>query len=159
MSDPVTTDVTETGRLQLALNVRDVDEAVAFYSRMFGVEPHKVRPGYANFEVAQPPLKLVLIENPRGAGPLNHLGVEVFSTDDVHAATRRFGEQGLATQLEDGVDCCHATQDKVWVDAPDGLRWEVYTITDDQLTLTPVGVSAASTACCADDTSGAGACC
>ncbi len=123
-------------RVQLALNVSDVDAAVDFYSKLFGVGPVKQRPGYANFAVDVPPLKLVLIENPqaRGAGvtgALNHLGVEVESTDDVVAATRRLAEQGLATATQEGTSCCYAVQDKVWVDDPDGAPWEVYTVLAD----------------------------
>lgn len=119
-------------RLQLALNVAELDSAVEFYSQMFQTEPHKRRPGYANFEVANPPLKLVLIENKQASAPLNHLGVEVETTGEVAAETQRFGELGLDLEIEDGVVCCHAEQDKVWVQDPSGTRWEVYTITDDQ---------------------------
>src|SRR4051794_27294275 len=107
-------------RVQLALNVRDVDEAVAFYSKLFGVGPAKRRDGYANFAVDEPPLKLVLIENPSAAGTMNHLGVEVFSTEEVAAAQRRLADDGLATATEENVTCCYAVQDKVWVDDPDG---------------------------------------
>ncbi len=118
-------------RVQLALNVAELDSAIDFYSQLFQTEPHKVRPGYANFEVADPPLKLVLIENPSAAAPLNHLGVEVETTAEVASETQRFGELGLDLEIEDGVVCCHAEQDKVWVNDPSGTRWEVYTITDD----------------------------
>jgi catechol 2,3-dioxygenase-like lactoylglutathione lyase family enzyme len=123
------------GRLQLALNVRNLDEAIAFYGRMFGAKPHKVRPGYANFAIENPPLKLVLIEQPDTTADraLNHLGVEVFSTQEVVRQTQRFSAEGMPVTIEEGVDCCYATQDKVWVDSPDGLRWEVYTVTDDRL--------------------------
>jgi len=123
--------VAPESRVQLALNVSDLDAAVAFYSELFRTEPHKVRPGYANFEVADPPLKLVLIEQ-SGGQSLNHIGVEVFSTERVIAETRRLGAAGLETRVEDGVVCCHAEQDKVWVSDPDGLAWEVYTVTDDE---------------------------
>lgn len=119
-------------RVQLALNVAEIDTAIDFYSQMFKTEPHKVRPGYANFEVDNPPLKLVLIENPAASAPLNHLGVEVDTSTEVHAETERFGQLGLDMEIEDGVVCCHAEQDKVWVNDPSGTRWEVYTITDDQ---------------------------
>ena len=119
-------------RLQLALNVAELDSAIDFYSQMFRTEPHKVRSGYANFEVADPPLKLVLIENPSASAPLNHLGVEVETSTVVHSETQRFGELGLDLEIEDGVVCCHAEQDKVWLNDPSGTRWEVYTITDDQ---------------------------
>ncbi len=121
-------------RVQLALNVAELDSAIDFYTQMFQTEPHKVRPGYSNFEVADPPLKLVLIENASAAAPLNHLGVEVTTTAEVHAETQRFGSLGLDLEIEDSVVCCHAEQDKVWVADPSGTRWEVYTITDDQLT-------------------------
>lgn len=118
-------------RVQLALNVAELDSAIDFYTQMFQTEPHKVRPGYANFEVEDPPLKLVLIENTDAAAPLNHLGVEVATTTEVHEETQRFGDLGLDMEIEDGVVCCHAEQDKVWVSDPSGTRWEVYTITDD----------------------------
>jgi catechol 2,3-dioxygenase-like lactoylglutathione lyase family enzyme len=118
-------------RVQLALNVDDVDRAVAFYSRLFGTEPAKRRPGYANFAINEPALKLVLIEKPGAGGSLNHLGVEVASTDEVVAATRRYAADGLATAVEDGTTCCYALQDKVWVSGPDGERWEVYTVLAD----------------------------
>ncbi|MBM6403228.1 VOC family protein [Phycicoccus sp. CSK15P-2] len=128
---------TPTSRVQLALNVADLEASVAFYAAMFGVEPHKRRPGYANFEVAEPPLKLVLIETSeatRGSGTegaLNHLGVEVGSTDDVAAARERFAAAGLAAFDENDTTCCYALQDKVWVHDPAGAPWEVYTVKDD----------------------------
>jgi len=123
-------------RLQLALNVSDLDEAIAFYSKLFDTSPAKVRPGYANFAVADPPLKLVLIEHPdiRGSGvvgALNHLGVEVPTTDDVAAAKTRLADEGLDTKVEDQTECCYATQDKVWVSDPAGAWWEVYTVLGD----------------------------
>ena len=118
-------------RLQLALNVSDLDSAIDFYSKLFDTPPAKVRPGYANFAVAQPPLKLVLIENAGAPGTLNHLGVEVESPDEVAAAQRRLTEQGLPTTVEDQVSCCYAVQDKVWVDSPDGSPWEIYTVLAD----------------------------
>ncbi len=118
-------------RVQLALNVSDLDQAVAFYSKLFATEPAKHRPGYANFAVAEPPLKLVLIEGVGQPGSLNHLGVEVEDTDAVSAATRRLSDEGLATATEDEVSCCFAVQDKVWVDAPDGEPWEIYTVLAD----------------------------
>jgi catechol 2,3-dioxygenase-like lactoylglutathione lyase family enzyme len=118
-------------RVQLALNVSDIDQAVAFYSKLFATEPAKRRDGYANFAVDSPPLKLVLIENPAAAGSLNHLGVEVFSTDEVTAAQSRLAGDGLATATEENVTCCYAVQDKVWVDDPDGAPWEIYTVLDD----------------------------
>jgi len=118
-------------RLQLALNVSDLEESIAFYSSFFKTAPAKVRPGYANFAVSDPPLKLVLIENPTQAGSINHLGVEVFSVDEVLKATAYLGERGFATEVEEQSTCCFAVQDKVWVDGPDGSRWEVYTVLAD----------------------------
>jgi catechol 2,3-dioxygenase-like lactoylglutathione lyase family enzyme len=118
-------------RVQLALNVNDIDQAVAFYSKLFDTEPAKRRPGYANFAIVEPPLKLVLLENPGQGGSINHLGVEVGSTDDVVAATKRFTAEGLETRIEDGTTCCYALQDKVWVAGPDGESWEVYTVLAD----------------------------
>ena len=123
-------------RVQLALNVSDLDAAVAFYSTLFRAEPAKRRPGYANFAIADPPLKLVLLESAdaRGSGPagaLNHLGVEVGTTDEVGAATTRLADAGLATAAEENTTCCYAVQDKVWVTDPDGAPWEVYTVLAD----------------------------
>ena len=119
-------------RVQLALNVSDLDEAVKFYSKLFATEPAKLRPGYANFAVADPPLKLVLIEDATQApGSLNHLGVEVATTEEVTAAQSRLAAQDLATATEDQVSCCFAVQDKVWVDGPGGERWEIYTVLSD----------------------------
>ncbi len=124
-------------RIQLALNVADLEASVEFYSRLFGVEPHKRRPGYANFAVADPALKLVLIEVPgadRGhgvLGALNHLGVEVADTAEVDAARARLAEAGLAAFDENDTTCCYALQDKVWVHDPHGAPWEVYTVKDD----------------------------
>jgi catechol-2,3-dioxygenase len=118
-------------RVQLALNVDDIDHAISFYSKLFATTPAKVRPGYANFAVEDPPLKLVLIENPDHGGSLNHLGVEVESTSEVAAASSRLSEEGLATASEDQVACCYAVQDKVWVDDPDGATWEIYTVLAD----------------------------
>jgi catechol 2,3-dioxygenase-like lactoylglutathione lyase family enzyme len=118
-------------RLQLALNVSDLDAAVGFYSRLFGTEPAKRHPGYANFAIADPPLKLVLFENPSAQARLNHLGVEVESTAEVTATHGRLTDEGLGTATEDGVSCCYAVQDKVWVNDPDGEPWEVYTVLED----------------------------
>ena len=119
-------------RVQLALNVSDLEEAVAFYSKLFATEPAKVRPGYANFAIAEPPLKLVLVEDStKQAGSLNHLGVEVESTEEVTATQKRLAEAGLATATEDQVACCYAVQDKVWVDGPGGEPWEFYTVLAD----------------------------
>jgi catechol 2,3-dioxygenase-like lactoylglutathione lyase family enzyme len=123
-------------RIQLALNVTDIDAAVDFYSKLFGAEPAKRRAGYANFAIAQPPLKLVLIENTAGrgagvVGALNHLGVEVESPDEVEAATRRLSADGLEPDVQLSTTCCYAVQDKAWVNDPDGAPWEVYTVLDD----------------------------
>lgn len=123
---------TWTSRVQLALNVDDIDQAVEFYSALFDAEPVKRRPGYANFAIDQPPLKLALFEGAGEGGSLNHLGVEVQSTDDVDAAQRRLTERGLASFDERDTTCCYARQDKFWVDGGSGVgRWEVYTVLDD----------------------------
>ncbi|HOB48164.1 MAG TPA: ArsI/CadI family heavy metal resistance metalloenzyme [Mycobacterium sp.] len=114
-------------RIQLALNVDDLDAAIAFYSTLFNTTPAKVKPGYANFAIAEPPLKLVLLENPGHGGTLNHLGVEVESSGQVHAEIARLTDAGMFTEEEIGTTCCFATQDKVWVTGPGGERWEVYT--------------------------------
>ena len=138
-------------RVQLALNVDDLDSAVVFYSKLFGTEPAKVRPGYANFAVAEPPLKLVLIENPGSGGSLNHLGVEVEDSATVHAEIERLSGQGLFTAEEIGTTCCFATQDKVWVTGADGERWEVYTVLADSPTFgASPKTSDADGTCCAD---------
>ena len=130
-------------RVQLALNVDDIDEAVVFYSKLFGTEPAKRRPGYANFAVAEPPLKLVLLENPGQGGSINHLGVEVADTDTVDAEQTRLAAAGLASIDERDTTCCYAKQDKFWVEgAPNGERWEIYTVLADSPTF------AAAEACC-----------
>ena len=123
-------------RVQLALNVSDMDEAVEFYSSLFGTEPAKREEGYANFAITDPPLKLVLMENAgaRGRGlrgALNHLGVEVEGPDEVRAATVRLSGTGLKTEVQEETTCCFAVQDKVWVSDPDGAAWEVYTVLAD----------------------------
>ena len=118
-------------RVQLALNVSDLEEAITFYSALFDAQPAKVRPGYANFAIEEPPLKLVLIEGVGEPGSINHLGVEVATTDEVAAATAAFTGKGMACAVEDATTCCYAVQDKVWVDGPDGARWEVYTVLAD----------------------------
>lgn len=127
-------------RVQLAINVTDLDQAIEFYRKLFGTEPAKRRPGYANFAVSDPPLKLVLIEGERSGETLNHLGIEVGSTDDVSAATDRLRGEGLDTREEHGA-CCYAVQDKVWVRDPDGAAWEVYTVLAD-------APDASAKACC-----------
>lgn len=126
-------------RVQLALNVSDIDEAVAFYSRLLGAQPAKVRPGYANFAVADPPLKLVLIESPDAEQRINHLGVEVETAAEVVAADLRLRSEGEQPDPEMGVECCYALQDKVWLTDPDGARWEIYTVLED---------AGAGAACC-----------
>jgi catechol 2,3-dioxygenase-like lactoylglutathione lyase family enzyme len=122
-------------RIQLALNVEDLEESIAFYSTLFGVEPAKTKPGYANFAVAEPPLKLVLVESPGRGGTINHLGVEVADTDAVDAEQNRLHAAGFASVEERGTTCCYAKQDKFWVEnAPNGERWEVYTVLSDSAT-------------------------
>ena len=118
-------------RVQLAVNVSDVDEAVAFYTKLFGVGPAKRRNGYANFAIAEPPLKLVLIEGGGAPGSLNHLGVEVEDASKVRDAISKFVDADLDTDVEEGVTCCYAVQDKVWVTGPGRERWEVYTVLAD----------------------------
>jgi catechol 2,3-dioxygenase-like lactoylglutathione lyase family enzyme len=133
-------------RVQLALNVSDLDAAIDFYGRLFGATPAKVRPGYANFAIVEPPLKLVLIENATAGGSLNHLGVEVEDTAAVAAAGARLAAGGLATRVEENTACCYAVQDKVWVSDPDKAPWEVYTVLGDADTMSR---EHASDACCA----------
>ncbi len=133
-------------RVQLALNVADLDAAVDFYTKLFGIEPAKRRPGYANFAVAEPPLKLVLIETgtARGngiSGALNHLGVEVDSPEHVVAATSRLAAAGLEPDVEESTTCCYALQDKAWISDPDGAPWEVYTVLSDAPEETALGCS------------------
>jgi catechol 2,3-dioxygenase-like lactoylglutathione lyase family enzyme len=152
-------------RVQLALNVTDLEAAIWFYSKLFASEPAKVRPGYANFAIADPPLKLVLIEVKGSGGSLNHLGVEVASTDEVRAAQRRLSADGLATAVEDEVSCCYAVQDKVWVDGPDHEAWEVYTVLadtempDGQLRATEPAAIGPTGCCEATSSVQASACC
>jgi len=145
-----------TSRIQLALNVADIEAATRFYADMFGVQPSKERPGYASFVVADPPLKLVLFENPRATSPLNHLGVEVASTAAVRAATRRFTDAGLAHTTAEVDVCCHAVQDKAWVEAPDVPlgAWEFYTVLDDNPT-----EQTSPGACCTAGSDDATPCC
>ena len=135
-------------RVQLALNVTDIDAAVVFYSRLFATEPAKRKPGYANFAIADPPLKLVLFENAVApGGSINHLGVEVEDVDTVDAELTRLAAAGFATTEERETTCCYAKQDKFWVQGtPDGERWEVYTITDDAPAVEPADAEAV---CCA----------
>jgi catechol 2,3-dioxygenase-like lactoylglutathione lyase family enzyme len=142
-------------RVQLALNVSDIDAAVEFYSKLFGAEPAKRQPGYANFAITEPPLKLVLIEGPeaRGtgvAGALNHLGVEVDTPKEVREATRRLAGEGLAPEVQESTTCCYAVQDKAWVNDPDGAPWEVYTVLADAPAET--GLTGDGTCCGGPDT-------
>ena len=126
-------------RVQLALNVKDLDEAVEFYSKLFDTKVNKRKPGYANFAIEQPPLKLVLFENPDADERLNHLGVEVFDDANVHAATDRLKAAGLVDSVEDEQTCCYATQNKVWALDPQGMRWEYYRIVKDSETFGTAG--------------------
>ncbi|MEC4572516.1 ArsI/CadI family heavy metal resistance metalloenzyme [Streptomyces virginiae] len=135
-------------RVQLALRVADLEGSIAFYSKLFDTEPAKRRPGYANFAIAEPPLKLVLIEGAAGEETrLDHLGVEVASTEDVGAAATRLGEAGLATSEENDTTCCYALQDKVWVTGPGKEPWEVYVVKADADTLAK-SADGAPQACC-----------
>ena len=149
-------------RIQLALNVDDLDASVAFYRKLFGAEPAKLRPGYANFALTEPPLKLVLLENPGTGGSLNHLGVEMPDVDRVDAEQARLAEAGLASVEERGTTCCYAKQDKFWVEGtPNGERWEIYTVLEDSPTFfaadhLAVESGAVDPQCCASDEA---ACC
>ncbi len=138
-------------RVQLALNVADLEASVAFYTELFGTAPHKRRPGYANFAIADPPLKLVLIESaergPGTADALNPLGIEVETVDEVSRASARLRDAGLATFDETDTTCCYALQDKVWVHDPAGAPWEVYVVKDDNPAPLAV-IDAAPAACC-----------
>ena len=138
------------GRVQLALNVSDVDEAVGFYSKLFGAEPAKRRPGYANFALADPPLKLVLLEGVGEPGTLNHLGVEVGSTGEVVTESARLKREGFDLRQEKGVTCCYAVQDKFWVTGADNREWEIYTVLADApaSVQTPAPQPTESTSCC-----------
>jgi catechol 2,3-dioxygenase-like lactoylglutathione lyase family enzyme len=162
-------------RVQLALNVDDLNESVAFYSKLFGTEPAKLRPGYANFAITEPPLKLILMENPGRGGSLNHLGVEVADTDTVDAEQTRLAESGLASIDERDTTCCYARQDKFWVkDAPNGERWEIYAVKEDSQTFwgadagqswdavesqLDTSASGQESACCGGEGEQAGVCC
>ena len=133
-------------RVQLALRVSDLEGSIAFYAKLFNTEPAKRRPGYANFAIANPPLKLVLLEGePDQPTVMDHLGVEVSTTDEVNAATRRLTDAGLITLEENDSECCYALQDKVWVRGPGDERWEVYTVKADS----PQRDKAIEAACCA----------
>jgi len=137
-------------RVQLALNVDDLSESISFYSKLFGTDPAKVRPGYANFAISEPPLKLILIENIGHGGSVNHLGVEVEDTDTVDAEQARLAAAGLASVDERDTTCCYARQDKFWVQgAPNGEQWEIYTVKADSLTFYG---EEDNQACCAEST-------
>ena len=140
-------------RVQLALNVDDLEAAVDYYSRLFGAEPHKRRPGYANFALDSPPLKLVLFENAGADQRINHLGVEVHDPEQLKSEIERISAAGLADKREEQVTCCHATQDKVWSVEPQGIKWEWYRVIDD----TPETDTAAQSAAAAS--SAEAACC
>jgi len=152
-------------RLQLALNVNDIDAAVDFYSTMFDTQPAKRRPGYANFAIESPALKLVLFENPEATGTLNHLGVERDSMDQVEAEANRLEAAGLHLQVEGDVVCCYARQQKHWVTGPDGQRWENYVVLSDAHAelegQTTADAVAESSGCCgaSSDDEPAGTCC
>ena len=135
-------------RVQLALNVSDLDSAIEFYSKLFNTKPAKVREGYANFAIAEPPLKLVLIAGGGTPGTMNHLGIEVESTDEVTSATKRLASEGLVTAVEEETTCCFAVQDKVWVNAPDGEPWEVYTVLADANVMKLIPVADSGSVCC-----------
>ncbi|MFC3965354.1 ArsI/CadI family heavy metal resistance metalloenzyme [Nocardia jiangsuensis] len=153
-------------RIQLALDVDDLDTAIDFYSTLFGTGPAKRKPGYANFAIENPPLKLVLLENRGSGGRLNHLGVEVETSEQVHAEIARLSGAGLFTEEQRAATCCFATQDKVWVTGPDTERWEVYTVladtehfgTDVQAACCGTGAEAAGS-CCGSDAKAGAPCC
>jgi lactoylglutathione lyase len=148
-------------RVQLALNVPDLDDAIAFYSKLFATEPNKRKPGYANFALDEPPLKLVLFENDDADGRLNHLGVEVASSDEVWAHRARLTDQGVESIEESGT-CCFARQEKVWVDGPDGA-WEIYTVLEDSdgfgTSSATAGGQTDDALCCASVPEGQARCC
>jgi catechol 2,3-dioxygenase-like lactoylglutathione lyase family enzyme len=135
-------------RLQLALDVSDIDEAVEFYTKLFATGPAKRKPGYANFAIAEPPLKLVLFENPNGGGTLNHLGVEVETSAQVSDAEVRLSDDGLETTGVDDTVCCYAEKTETWVTDPDGARWEWYVKTGDAEQMSNTVVGAEAGACC-----------
>jgi len=138
-------------RLQLALNVKDLDAAVEFYSKMFGTPVTKRKPGYANFAIQEPPLKLVLFELPDAPERLNHLGVEVFDDESVDSATERLKSEGMQHLVEDETTCCYAKANKVWAQEPDGLRWEWYRVIEDSQTFgeePAFEADAAEASCC-----------
>ena len=149
------TDTLPTQRLQLALNVTDLDEAIDFYSRMFGAPPAKIRPGYANFAIANPPLKLVLFEGTE-AGTINHLGVEVSSADEVSSAEARLNASGIETTGIDETVCCYAEKTETWLNGPDGTRWEWYVKTGDADQMGNEVIAEGDTTCCSEPATSAG---
>lgn len=144
-------------RLQLALNVDDIDEAIAFYTKMFGTEPFKVRPGYANFAIADPPLKLVLFEGAGVSGSINHLGVEVETKEEVSQAEARLVAEGLDTTSVEDTLCCYAQKTETWLGGPDGTRWEWYVRNGDSESLENVVLDDQGTQCCAAEPVSVGA--
>lgn len=138
-------------RLQLALRVADLEGATHFFTTLLGTEPHKTRPGYVNFASDDPALKLVLFEDETATGQIDHLGIEVETTDEVAAATERLSAAGLDVDVRTSELCCHAVQDKVWVQGADGNGWEVYAITDDGPDAAASDQNAST--CCADTAS------
>ncbi len=135
-------------RVQLALNVDNINSAVEFYSKLFATEPAKRRPGYANFAIAEPPLKLVLMENPGASDRLNHLGIEVESSEQVTQVSDRLQKDDLTVTDRKQTTCCYALQDKVWVKDPNGADWEVYVVLEDSATFSE-SQKTASSVCCA----------
>ncbi|HLY63965.1 MAG TPA: ArsI/CadI family heavy metal resistance metalloenzyme [Chloroflexota bacterium] len=135
-------------RVQLALNVTNIDQAVEFYSKLFDAQPAKRQPGYANFAIADPPLKLVLIENPGAAARLNHLGVELEDQSAVAEAKERLTSESLLSATEEGVNCCYALQDKVWATDPDQAPWEFYTVLANTDSMGSGDVPAEARSCC-----------
>jgi len=146
-------------RLQLALNVDDLERAVDFYSKLFDAQPAKRKPGYANFAIADPPLKLVLFEAPGAPERLNHLGVEVFEAEGVTAATERLKAAGLETLVEDETTCCYAKQDKVWAIEPQGLRWEWYRVLEDSQTFGDASAASPGPSASIEDAATSSGCC
>ncbi len=135
-------------RLQLALNVKNLEQAIDFYSKMFGAPVNKRKPGYANFAIDDPPLKLVLFEAADADDRLNHLGVEVFDGEQVKQAARRLEEAGIETLVEDDTTCCYAVQDKVWAEDPQGMRWEWYQVREDSETFSAAPAVEPTPRCC-----------
>ena len=142
-------------RVQLALNVKNLDSAIAYYSKMFNTEPHKIRKGYANFAIDNPALKLVLFENPNADEQLNHLGVELFDSSDIEKTSKRFKAAGILGSVQTDSVCCHAEQDKVWTKDDSGLSWEWYIVKDDNL----VDANHDASQCCSDAQEQKNACC